>query len=108
MVPPRRSRATLHARLFTCLLLASIATAGCGRRDLVAPHPQSARATQAFHHDRYQNQAVHLEGRVASGAIWEIDKPAQWNHGLVIYLHGYTTPSEPVALPHNEAIRDSL
>jgi len=108
MVASHRPHAPLHARLFACLLLSSLAVAGCGRRDLVAPHPQSVRAPQAFDHERFENQAVHLEGRVASGAIWEIDKPAHWNRALVVYLHGYTTPSDPVALPHNEAIRDSL
>jgi len=90
------------------LVLSSLLLSGCGRRDLVAPAPGATRAAEPFHHEHFRGQSVHMEGSVRSGAIWEIDKPAVWNKALVIYLHGYTNPSDPVALPHNEAIRDSL
>lgn len=102
------SRAAVRSRLFASLFVVSIAVVGCGRTNMVAPDPQTLRATQPLHRDRYTDQAIHLEGRVPSGAIWVIDKPADWNHALVVYVHGYTNPSDPVALPHNEAIRDSL
>jgi pimeloyl-ACP methyl ester carboxylesterase len=91
------------------LLLAT--GAGCGKKSAVAPSvtdPAVARAAEADRHRRYDGRQVHLEGRVSSGALWEIDKPADWNGDLVLYLHGYSFPTDPVALPHNEAIRDSL
>ena len=103
--PRRRTR---YPWLVFGVALVSLAFSGCSRRDLGAPEPVASRTADTFHHSRYRGQAVHLEGRVRSGAIWEIDKPANWNRALVVYLHGYTTPSDPVALPHNEAIRDSL
>jgi alpha-beta hydrolase superfamily lysophospholipase len=52
--------------------------------------------------------AIHREGRSESGALWALDKPARWNGDLVVYLHGYTDPSLPVALPNYFEIRDSL
>jgi pimeloyl-ACP methyl ester carboxylesterase len=91
------------------LLLAT--GSGCSQKSATAPGvaaAQASRAAEATRHQRYQGQQVHLEGRVASGALWEIDKPAAWNGDLVLYLHGYSSPTDPVALPHNEAIRDSL
>jgi len=107
MIASLRPRRAWHPPMFACLLVA-VAVAGCGRSNPVAPDPQLSRSAQALHRDRYKGQAIHLEGRVASGAIWEIDKPADWNRALVVYAHGYTNPGDPVALPHNEAIRDSL
>ena len=53
-------------------------------------------------------QVVHLTGQTGSGALWVIDKPAKWNGGLVVYLHGYTNPALPIALPANGEVRDSL
>jgi len=91
------------------LLLAT--GSGCSKKSAVAPTATDspvARTTVAAQHARFNGQPVHLEGRVSSGALWEIDKPADWNGDLVVYLHGYSVPTDPVALPHNEAIRDSL
>ena len=51
---------------------------------------------------------LHLEGVSETGALWRIDRPANWNGELVLYLHGYTNPSLPLALPNNGPIRDSL
>jgi pimeloyl-ACP methyl ester carboxylesterase len=97
-----------HRLLFFCVFALSIA--GCGRDHVLSPQtrPESARSADSFRHDRFAGRTIHLEGRVSSGALWEIDKPARWNHALVLYAHGYTNPADPVALPHNEAIRDSL
>jgi pimeloyl-ACP methyl ester carboxylesterase len=84
---------------------------GCGHKSAVAPgisDSQSSRVAESMRRRRYEGKQVHLEGRVSSGALWSIDKPADWNGDLVLYLHGYTFPTDPVALPHNEAIRDSL
>ena len=101
----------LRASWSGALALLLAAGAGCGTKSAVAPsvnNTPAARAAEADRHRRYDGQQVHLEGRVASGALWEIDKPADWNGDLVLYLHGYTFTTDPVALPHNEAIRDSL
>ena len=93
------------------LLLAT--GSGCAKKSAVAPTTAATdspvvRTAVATEHQRFNGQPVHLEGRVSSGALWEIDKPADWNGDLVVYLHGYSAPTDPVALPHNEAIRDSL
>jgi pimeloyl-ACP methyl ester carboxylesterase len=94
------------------LLLALAASAGCSKKNMLAPTVPDAASTRtvaplAHRHDD-DGKAVHLEGRSGSGALWAIDKPAHWNRSLVLYLHGYTQPSEPVALPNNGPIRDSL
>jgi len=70
--------------------------------------PESARLAEQSRHRYAKDQAVHLEGRSESGALWALDRPAAWNRSLVIYVHGYTLPTNPVALPHNEEVRDSL
>lgn len=100
-------------RRATCaaLLLTLAASASCSRKNALAPSvatPESARAADAFRHRHASAQAVHAEGRSESGALWVLDKPAAWNHSLVVYLHGYTLPSNPVALPNNGEVRDSL
>lgn len=84
---------------------------GCSHKSATAPGAtasQASRLAEPEHRRRFVGQQVHLEGRGSSGALWEIDKPAEWNGDLVLYLHGYSFPTDPVALPHNEAIRDSL
>jgi len=91
------------------LLLAT--SSGCSHKSTTAPgvtDSEASRVAEPAHRQRFRGQQVHLEGRVGSGALWEIDKPADWNGELVLYLHGYSFPTDPVALPHNEAIRDSL
>src|SRR5262249_19575190 len=102
----------LPAPLSICVVACFLAlsAAGCGRDRVLSPQPrpESARTPDAFRSERFAGQSIHLEGRVSSGAIWEIDKPAHWNRALALSAHGYTTPATPVALPHNEAIRDSL
>lgn len=105
-----RSSLALGAWAGTLALLLATGS-GCGKKSAVAPtvtHAQAARGAEATRHHRFNGQRVHLEGRVSSGALWEIDKPADWNGDLVLYLHGYSFVTDPVALPHNEAIRDSL
>jgi pimeloyl-ACP methyl ester carboxylesterase len=52
--------------------------------------------------------AVHVDGSLGPGALYSLDKPADWNGDLVLYMHGYTTPGLPVTLPNNGAIRDRL
>ena len=94
-------------------LAALLFVAGCGRQTPTAPvalgHPTSVSGdgdTRPAAHD--VSGAVHLEGALGPGALYSLDKPADWNGDLVIYLHGYTTPGLPVALPNNGAVRDRL
>ncbi len=102
----------LLSRAASVALLLTLATGvGCGRKNMLAPsvtQAESARVAAQLAHRRFDGQPVHLEGRSESGALWVLDKPAAWNHSLIVYLHGYTNPAEPVALPRNGAIRDSL
>lgn len=107
---PRANRfSSLSLRLL--LLLATLAAlAGCERRQLLAPEATgvATSATQRYHSDDVPSTPLHLEGVSESGALWVIDRPAAWNGDLVLYLHGYTNPALPLALPNNGNIRDSL
>jgi pimeloyl-ACP methyl ester carboxylesterase len=103
--------ALLHTAASVALVLTLATSAGCGRKNMLAPSvsaTEAARGADLFKRQHSANQAVHLEGRSASGALWVLDKPAAWNRSLVVYLHGYTLPSAPVALPNNGEVRDSL
>ncbi len=88
---------------------------GCGHKNLLAPKESAASSAMVGQRLPAQMQALgepvaalHTEGVSESGAIWAIDRPAHWNGDLVLYAHGYTNPSEPVALPNYFALRDSL
>jgi len=37
----------------------------------------------------------HLTGTLPDGATYVIDVPANWNHKLLLYSHGYVTPGSP-------------
>ena len=102
-------RLSLQATLVLALVL--LGSSGCSRRELLAPTAAitaADRSADAFHRGDADGAAMHVEGQSRSGALWVLDKPAAWNRSLIVYLHGYTNPSEPVALPKNGAIRDSL
>ncbi len=43
--------------------------------------------------------ARRIEGSVPSGATYALNVPTGWNGHLVLYAHGYTPPSAPLALP---------
>jgi len=51
---------------------------------------------------------VHLEGELGPGAMWALDVPATWNGDLVVWLHGYTNPAAPIALPAFGPMRDAM
>ncbi|WP_226346731.1 alpha/beta hydrolase family protein [Agilicoccus flavus] len=53
----------------------------------------------------------HLQGRLANGAAWAIDVPADWNGDLVLFSHGYRGgPDNPVRdvnfTPTSQAMQD--
>lgn len=113
-VLPRRGR--LQSR-WTSLVVSVLVTgvlaavSGCGSGRMVAPSVTADGAERGgaiAAHGKFEGRTIHLEGASASGALWVLDKPAKWNRSLVVYLHGYTNPAEPVALPKNGPIRDSL
>jgi alpha-beta hydrolase superfamily lysophospholipase len=91
-------------------LLALLLAAGCSRQSPTAPmaNERASLTSDGALTATITGPAVHLEGSVGPGALYALDKPADWNGDLVIYLHGYTTPGQPVALPNNGAIRDRL
>jgi hypothetical protein len=39
------------------------------------------------------------DGVQSSGALWQICVPLTWNGDLVVWAHGYVSPTEPLALP---------
>ncbi len=40
-----------------------------------------------------------INGTAADGSFYQIVKPTNWNHQLVLYAHGIVDPQEPIALP---------
>ena len=102
-------RLSLQATLVLALVL--LGSASCSRREVLAPTvaiTAANRSADPFHRGDADGTTMHVEGRMRSGALWVLDKPANWNRSLIVYLHGYTNPAEPIALPKNGAIRDSL
>jgi pimeloyl-ACP methyl ester carboxylesterase len=52
-----------------------------------------------------------INGTADDGSIFQIVKPANWNHQLVLYAHGIVDPQEPIALPSDSGfagLRDAL
>jgi len=51
-------------------------------------------------------QSAAVETGMLDGAAYRIDIPANWNHGLVVYFHGYAVT--PVQLPARDPIAPQL
>lgn len=103
----RRSGLMLAVAAIAMLLSLPFAS-GCGKR---SPTRVVASGTHAFtgsHAALMAVEPVHVEGSLGTGAIYSLDRPASWNGDLVVYLHGYTNPAFPVALPNNGAVRERL
>lgn len=85
----------LVAGLLVCL------AAGVGSRAaLAAPAPRAAprAATQAH----VPAGATCENGVQASGAQYRICLPTLWNGGLVVYAHGYVSPTRPIEIPEDQ------
>ena len=116
MVASRQSLLSFPLTRPLAVLLAALLSvaglAGCGAQHPTSPRgamPLSVHATPEDAGLRAgPGEAVHLEGTTGPGALYSLDKPADWNGDLVIYMHGYTDPAQPVALPANQATRDAL
>lgn len=90
-----------------------IASAGCSRKAIVAPEASAALGGSAalragLAADLAEAGPLHLQGEIGPGALWSIDRPADWNGELVIYCHGYSNPADAIALPNFGATRDAL
>src|SRR5262245_22059148 len=106
-IAPHRARLPLLVTAIAALLLST----GCSRQSPTAPVSQAMLSGSAAGIPRpglKSDDAVHLEGEIGPGALYSLDRPADWNGDLVLYMHGYTTPGSPIALPNNGAIRDKL
>ena len=55
---------------------------------------------------RATTQPAKVETGTLEGADYRIDIPAKWNHGLVVYFHGYAVT--PVQLPQRDPIAPQL
>jgi hypothetical protein len=40
-----------------------------------------------------------VDGRFGPGALYRMVRPTVWNGSLLLYAHGYVSPTLPVALP---------
>ena len=102
-----------HSQRALVALLVLPLLAGCGRQLPTRPVDTAAGTTGAVTSAAATSfavtgEAVHIQGTTGSGALYSLDSPADWNGDLVLYMHGYTNPAFPVALPNNGAIRDRL
>ena len=113
----RARTASARIRTSSCLRFAAVSAllllvTSCGRHSPTAPlanATSTARTALGAPNVTADTQgAVHLEGEIGPGALYSLDKPADWNGDLVLYIHGYTTPGSPISLPNNGAIRDKL
>ena len=43
-----------------------------------------------------------LDGNQTSGAIYRICVPDQWNGDLIVYAHGYVSPTAPIGIPEDQ------
>lgn len=114
--PHRRFLASPSPRfaLAPAALLALVVTlAGCSRQNALAPEMTKALsgdgASAALAAAPLALDApIHLVGETGPGTTYSIDVPQAWNGDLVVYLHGYTDPAAPVALPANGPMRDAF
>jgi len=113
----RARTASARIRTRSCLRFAAVSAllllvTSCGRQSPTAPlsnATSTARTALGAPKVTADTQgAIHLEGEIGPGALYSLDKPANWNGDLVLYIHGYTTPGSPISLPNNGAIRDKL
>jgi pimeloyl-ACP methyl ester carboxylesterase len=44
------------------------------------------------------------DGLQSSGAIYRICVPGNWNGDLIVYAHGYVSPTEPVGIPEDQIV----
>lgn len=90
----------------------AILTSGCGRKSPLAPNLMSETRTantadMALKAHASGAGAQHEEGTLGPGALYSMDVPDGWNGGLVLYVHGYTPATSPVALP-DQPLKDYL
>src|SRR5262245_26195681 len=81
----------------------ALVACGCGRNSPVAPDLKSSllapASSSSANAKRLASGPQHVEGSLGPGALYAMDVPDSWNGGLVLYVHGYSDPSSPVALP---------
>jgi pimeloyl-ACP methyl ester carboxylesterase len=97
----KRQRITLMA------LVTVAALGGCEEEGPTAP--QAATTLDAPRLATVEGPAQ-IEGEIGPGAMYGLFLPAEWNGDLVLYAHGYTDPTAPIALPGGglNALRDAL
>jgi pimeloyl-ACP methyl ester carboxylesterase len=44
------------------------------------------------------------DGMQTSGAIYRICVPNSWNGDLIVYAHGYVSPTEPIGIPEDQIV----
>ena len=107
---------TIHRCLVPAFAIAVViaTSVGCDRRAPVAPTTArgSAFARLAGNGATFDlpDPAVqHVEGATGPGSTYFFDVPPNWNHDLVVYVHGIVLPpSNPVGLPNYVPLRDAL
>src|SRR5947207_6841600 len=100
----------MNTRWFVWMALA-LAASGCGRTQMRSPlAPDAGQSTSgALRASRAEAQgAQHLTGEAGPGVTYSLSRPEHWNGDLVVYVHGYSNPAGPVALPNIAPIEQGL
>src|SRR4029453_17254706 len=45
-----------------------------------------------------------MDGQQASGATYRICMPTTWNGKLLVYAHGYVSPTQPLGIPEEQMV----
>ena len=89
----------------------AVAASGCGSnhvRNTLAPDATVTTGALRASRASAEGEAQHLTGDVGAGTSYSLARPANWNGDLVVYVHGYSNPSGPVALPNIAPIEQGL
>ena len=100
----------MSTRWFVWMALA-VAASGCGRTQMRSTlAPDAGQSTSgALRASRAEAQgAQHLTGEAGPGVTYSLSRPEHWNGDLVVYVHGYSNPAGPVALPNIAPIEQGL
>jgi pimeloyl-ACP methyl ester carboxylesterase len=92
--------------LVLSLAVVLLLLSGCDKRHALVPTQPSLTdpglAERQAEPDRHRHRgAREIRGRIGR-SFYALYRPAQWNGDLVLYAHGFTAPTAPVALPTGE------
>lgn len=104
----------MNARIIVLLAALASAVMGCDGKTPLRPstgmnvNPRAEWGAPEGRANRVLGEAEHVEGAIGPGALYSLDRPAEWNGDLVIWVRGYVPSCAPVELPEIAPLRDAL